>query len=623
MNLRLKHKFIIVGSLAAFALLGLLALNQYSSTRVVGLGEIKTQVSQVNAGMLTLRRNEKDFLARLNLKYAQEFNDHFDGLRQQVINLQGRLAANGLDQEQVSLLSTQLDGYAAVFNKLVSVQKKIGLNPEDGLYGSLRDAVHNVEARVEDVNDQQLRADMLELRRNEKDFMLRLDMKYPEKLEKNLKRMMADLDASRHPARVAEPVRKLLSQYHRDFMTLVSANQEKGLTEKDGLQGSMRDTVHQTEDLLVTLNNTIESQLRTVVSSTKKYSFILSLGLVAVIAGALIWLSLTIIRPMTTLAATMQQIARDKNVSHRCKLRNKDEIGDIAIAFNSMMEVFQATVAQVIDSASRLSAEAEELANITSSTRQGVQEQTSQTEQVATAMNEMNLTVREVAKNAEQAAKSATDANGLTVTGQEVVSEAVDGITALAQEIDSAASSIQIVEEDSIRIGTVLDVIHDIAEQTNLLALNAAIEAARAGEQGRGFAVVADEVRTLASRTQQSTQEIQEMIESLQSGTKQAVSVMGHSREMARSSVERANKAGESLGDIGSSVNMINDMNAHIASAATEQEAVSEEINRNITVISQVANESAKGAEQISQASQELANLASGLQTAVAQFKAG
>jgi methyl-accepting chemotaxis protein len=236
-------------------------------------------------------------------------------------------------------------------------------------------------------------------------------------------------------------------------------------------------------------------------------------------------------------------------------------------------------------------------------------------------MNEMTATVRDVAKNAELAAESAGEANALTQAGQGVVATTVTGIGALAQEIDGAAGTIQTVKEDSVKIGSVLDVIRGIAEQTNLLALNAAIEAARAGEQGRGFAVVADEVRTLASRTQGSTQEIQGMIKSLQSGTEQAVAVMESSRSKAQASVEQAHQAGASLTAISRAVNNISDMNAQIASAATEQESVSEEINRNITIISQVANESAQGAEQINAASQDLARLATELQSAVAQFK--
>jgi methyl-accepting chemotaxis protein len=233
----------------------------------------------------------------------------------------------------------------------------------------------------------------------------------------------------------------------------------------------------------------------------------------------------------------------------------------------------------------------------------------------------MAATSQEVARNTAAAANAARQADSETQAGREVVNQAIDAIDHLAQEVVSAADVIHRLEAESGKIGTVLDVIRGIAEQTNLLALNAAIEAARAGEQGRGFAVVADEVRTLATRTQESTQEIQKMIERLQTGAKSAVQVMEQGRSKAQVSVQQAARAGTSLDTIATAVSAISDMNAQIASAAEEQGAVAEEINRNITNISQIANQTASGAEQTATASAELAKLAARLQTHVGRFK--
>jgi len=202
-----------------------------------------------------------------------------------------------------------------------------------------------------------------------------------------------------------------------------------------------------------------------------------------------------------------------------------------------------------------------------------------------------------------------------------VVDETIAIINHLADDVEQGASAVNQLREDSENVGTVLDVIRGIAEQTNLLALNAAIEAARAGEQGRGFAVVADEVRTLAGRTQESTQEIQEMIESLQTGSKEAVELMTQSSEQTLSGVQQTGKAGEALTAIANEVERINDMNTQIASAAEEQSSVAEEINHNVVSISQVTSETAQGAEQTARASEDLANLATDLQNMVARFK--
>ena len=233
----------------------------------------------------------------------------------------------------------------------------------------------------------------------------------------------------------------------------------------------------------------------------------------------------------------------------------------------------------------------------------------------------MNATAQEVARSATQAASSAKSADDEAGLGREVVGQAVVSINTLAGEVERAAGVIERLEKDSGQIGTVLEVIRAIAEQTNLLALNAAIEAARAGEQGRGFAVVADEVRSLASRTQQSTEEVNRIIEQLQAGTREAATVMEQSRAQASASVERASRAGESLNAIARAVGDINEMNAQIASAAEEQSAVSEEISRNVTNISEVGQQSAEGTRQLKVAAEELAGLSAHLQAMVGQFR--
>jgi methyl-accepting chemotaxis protein len=303
------------------------------------------------------------------------------------------------------------------------------------------------------------------------------------------------------------------------------------------------------------------------------------------------------------------------------KMEGKDEYAWMAWEYTCARKSFKEMIENIIANAAPLASAAEELSAITEQSNNGVMRQQGEIEQVATAMNQMSATVTEVSRNANSAATAAQEADERSNEGCDVVNTTVQTINNLASEVERTSEVIENLKEDSVSIGTVLDVIRDIAEQTNLLALNAAIEAARAGEQGRGFAVVADEVRTLASRTQQSTREINDMIERLQNGANQAVSVMEMGRTKAEESVVQAAKAGEALSAITGVVDNIKNMNIQIASAAEEQSATAEEINRNIVNISEVAQETAGGSQQTASASDELARLASDLQSQVSKFK--
>jgi len=293
---------------------------------------------------------------------------------------------------------------------------------------------------------------------------------------------------------------------------------------------------------------------------------------------------------------------------------------DFAIGFNAFMDTIHGAVNKAQQAAGKLTAASDTLSQLTSKAREGSARQQSETEQVAAAMQEMTHTVQSVADSAEKAVNDARNADLAANNGSQVVSRSISVINNLASKVESAGAVIQKLDDESNNIGSVLDVIKGIAEQTNLLALNAAIEAARAGEQGRGFAVVADEVRTLASRTQKSTAEIQEMIERLQSGAREAVSAMDDGTKHAKEGVTQVEAAGEALSAITQAIATILEMNTHIARAADEQSTVSEEINRNISGISNVAHDTAAGVDQTMHASQELAGLSKELCSQVSKF---
>lgn len=354
----------------------------------------------------------------------------------------------------------------------------------------------------------------------------------------------------------------------------------------------------------------------------KNLRLFITVGVIAAILMSLsgVWVGRSISLPLRRLRKSIEDADRNKDLTVSVGVDADDEIGQVANAFQRMLSRFHDIMKDLGHTGEQLRQYATTLSNNTEQTREGVAVQTRETDQVATASTEMTHAIEEVSRNAAQAAQAASDANRETTDGTLVLENTIRSINSLAQRINSSSEVINRVATDSAAIGTVLDVIRGIAEQTNLLALNAAIEAARAGEQGRGFAVVADEVRSLAQRTQESTQEIQEMIERLQAGSQDAVKSMAEGSDEMQNTIEQAEKAGASLTAISSAVAMINDMNTQIASATEEQMAVSQEISRNVVNISDVAKASEHSVEEVDRASSELKHAADRLAAMVGEF---
>lgn len=329
-----------------------------------------------------------------------------------------------------------------------------------------------------------------------------------------------------------------------------------------------------------------------------------------------------ITNPLRELLQRIRDIADGEgDLTQRVVVHSNDELGQLSRAVNAFLEQLQTLIRQVAESTLQVASAAEEMSAIASGQEKLVNEQYMAVDQVSTAATEMSAAIHEVADNAHSTADAAREADRQGHAAADVVSATMSDLRRLAADVEEAAGVINNLEQDTDKIGGVLSVIEGIAEQTNLLALNAAIEAARAGEQGRGFAVVADEVRALAARTQDSTRDIQQMIQKLQSGTGQAVAVMQRGAELAGQSVEKAGATETSLSETSASVMRINDMAAQIAAACEEQSQTTEDIARNISGIRDLSNQSAQSSQESRDASNALARLASALQEQVGRFK--
>lgn len=438
--------------------------------------------------------------------------------------------------------------------------------------------------------------------------------------QSDLRRVQSRVDSWMEKA--AEPeieARRKINQYSMtiDDIAAMMAN-GPGKTLMDTIRGKLKEIINAEEVLIGHRSKEQESK------SAFTINFSIMGTLVA--TGLGIFISLIIIRgilkPLKATNRILNDIAQgDGDLTIRVPVNTQDEIGDLGKNFNTFADKLQNIVKQIIEVTGELSNSAGSMAAVTEQTSVAIRTQGDETQMVASAITEMAATSQEVASNAESASSSAHEADDEAKSGNKIVLDTISSINALADEVKASSEVIDKVRGDSENIGAVLDVIKGVAEQTNLLALNAAIEAARAGEQGRGFAVVADEVRTLAQRTQDSATEIENLIETLQSGSEQAVTSMEQSRDRVLATVEQATHAGESLTTITSAVETISDMNTQIATAAEEQTAVSDEISRNIENIQEMSHQTSAGSEQIAEASEKLANLSHQLDQLIGQFK--
>ncbi len=537
--------------------------------------------------------------------------------------LKEALISRGLSTQSLSSFEQSLDMYKVIFVELVTLQTEIGLTPKTGLYGDLRQSVHNVESILKEQGQAGLSVTMLQLRRNEKDFMLRRAQSYLDKFDKNLSLFKSQLQSSSLNAQTKAQLASLADAYQTSFKLLTNKEKQFGLTAYDGEMLKLRESIQRTDKDLTQLH----SQTNTEIEDAENNALILGASifiLITLVLSVCAYLILrSIVVPINDINKVISEVEKNKDLTLRCDETRNDELARIAKHFNAMVLSFQTLIEQVNESVEAMNISCEELTQNAVVASDGVSRQLSETDMVATAITEMGATIEEIASNTEQAALKANETNEHAQQGLVSVEQTIEKIQTLASQLSDSSEVVGDLERDSETIGSVLDVIRGIAEQTNLLALNAAIEAARAGEQGRGFAVVADEVRSLAMRTQESTEEISKIITTLQSRTHSIVQLMDASQQKGTDSVEQAGGAGQLLHSITQDVQTISDMSTQIATAIEEQSMVAAEVNKNVVIIRDIADETANATEENSAATQDVRQRAEALHEAVSLFKVG
>jgi len=593
--------------LAGFILLGLAGLyfeNTVNQNKNAQLVKIRTELKDVQLSILQLRRSEKDFMLRNDEKYRGRFNAMAQQTDELLFLLETDLKHANVNTEQVVELNNSLTAYKGLFNEFVDSSIVKGLTKTTGSYAGLRAASNELEKTINQLNDLGINVDLLMLRRHEKDFMLRYEEKYADKVYQVSDILNEKLKTTHSKG--------LLNRYLDQFEQFVAISKKVGLDANSGIQGDMRAVIQKMEkDLeveILRLNTYIASHM----ASAQVSHIAISLFISAFMIFAVLVIAKQIITPLSMLSDRMTEIQNENDLSQRYE-ENSDEIGAISKKFNSLMSHFQSLIKSINITVDALTESTAIVSKSVAETSKGITEQAAQSDMVATAVAQMGMAANEIANNADLTRNKTDEVSVKVIDGKTKLDNTVVNINNLSQKLINAGDEILNLQEQSNGISSVLEVIKSIADQTNLLALNAAIEAARAGEQGRGFAVVADEVRTLAVRTQSSTAEITSIINQLQAKTADIVVVVNDCKEQGIESVQQAIQTEEVLNEIILDINVITDMTVQVATAVEQQSSVVQGVDENILHIRDIGEQVAIDSQNNATASKNVAKLAKDL----------
>ncbi|OOE76491.1 hypothetical protein BZG73_00645 [Salinivibrio siamensis] len=608
--MNIKQKLLSLTLMSVLALLAVAAVAWKAETRLQKMHSQLTTVSDLEVILLNLRRNEKDFLARMDPKYLSRFDNNVDAFNQLLSDFRARSASLGLETATIDKVQRAMTAYANGFRDLGKGYQTLGLTPEQGIRGQMQNASKKMVAATK--NDIVLESSARLLAADAKLFVQSSNLDYIDEYQSQMQELEDYLRGD---------LLALFQAHQAQVDKIVAQKKTLGLAADKGLLGQIRGKTHQVEEMFDVLSKEYEQAISQALRQTVMMTGSVVVILALVMTAISLWMNRGIQQRIYRFSEQMAAITQQRDLTLRADENGRDEIAFMAKDVNQMLGSIQTMVLDVSRAIQALNQSAEQVESRTEATGAAMATQLDETTHAATAMNEMESTIRDIAGNTDQAAENARTSLSRAENGQKVVDDTKAMIMTLAETLSNTSNEVLELSKLSETIGSVLDVIKDISEQTNLLALNAAIEAARAGEQGRGFAVVADEVRQLATRTRESTDEISGIITSLQAQTQSVSERMEQSREDGETSVGKVEAASQELSQIMEDMQNIMDMSTHIATAIEQQSSVAKEVNQNVHNIQDIAQNSTERANQNREAAHKVAEEAAHLERAVSEFK--
>jgi methyl-accepting chemotaxis protein len=592
-----QHLLLIILVLIGFVASGGAAWHLTQTT--AQLNQQQQGLQQLQLQLLQLRRDEKDFLQRLEMTYVDSFRQQAKTFQQQ---LQRRLRKT---------VQQSAKAYIEGFMQLAELQQRIGLKPTTGLYGNLRQAIHDVEQQI----DQQpaTQAAMLMLRRHEKDFMLRRELKYQQRFERDLPALQQALNGQAN-------LLQRVQQYQQRFNALVQAEVEKGLNENQGLQQQLRDRAAELEQQfaqqLQQLSEELEQQRSLLLSATLG-TMLISASLALLLVG---WLSLAISRSIRQMTLRAVHTVNDEEITQLSRTQ-RNELAVLQAAFNRLYDKLTQAFERFSHSAEDITLAASTIRQATQSVVQSTDSEHEQLEKSATAVHELSASIQEVANLANRTSGYVRGVNERLNTTTDKSSQAQEAIEVLQNELDHAVQAITELKDANRGTEKVLDAIEQIAEQTNLLALNAAIEAARAGEHGRGFAVVADEVRALSRRTAESTEQVRTTLRRFETVINNVVAAVHSSNQRGEEGKSQSFHALQLIREMTQGMAEVAMMNLQVATAVEQQSVAASEVDQYVCDIVKVADEVKDQTTDSLAASEQLAEAVDSIVAAVSSVR--